>query len=71
MGAVSDTLLAFCEMVYPNDEHRQNLLMADIMSQDCGPPVSTLDEFRRAYEKTGYPPQMGLDTMQKLVSETI
>lgn len=67
MGAMSDLLIGFAELVYP-DEHRQNILMADIMAGQQGELVSTVEDFRLHYERTGVAPRMDTCTMQKLVT---
>lgn len=70
MGAMKRLLEDFCALVYPDDPDQQCQLARDLIVQpSIEPAVTTVEDFRCFYERTGCPPKMNLERMSQLVKE--
>ena len=70
MGAMKETAWEFCEMVYPDNDHKQDelfcVLCAFSPSKETINPV-TIEEFRKFYERTGKWPHISMDDLATMM----
>ena len=69
MGAMKNLLADFCEVVYPADPIRQEQLARDILSAEDLSSITTVADFRAAYEKDGYVPRCDVGWVSDVVEQ--
>ena len=72
MGAIKEAAWEFCEMVYPDNDHKVDELFSVLCcfspSKETINPI-TIEEFRKFYERTGKWPHIGMDDLETMMKE--
>ena len=70
MGRMKETLMSFCEAIYPEDYDKQDKLFQDMMHA-TGDPIQnpSIASFRRMYETARECPTIDLADMSRIVEQ--